>query len=320
MTTRTYTPEERDRSGPVNLIDLEADAQARSEAPSIGFYGTPATHSAPIKARAVGATPSHGGNPKDAIGASKAPLSTLEAQVVHEIALGMFEGECKYWRHNYIASRVRAMVYVDAHDRHMSAWKSGQDIDPDSGLSHLVKAMACLHIIRAAEIHGSLIDDRPPANPDPDWMRKLDAKALEIVQRLLKFERGAFTEANRAEWPAMCERLANGPIAKVAAAYAAQPPARYVRVEPTVPVNAHGTAVPVNAHGTAVYQWVMLHVPPEPGTAVEVRLYSETATPQWEPDVFVSVDDVGDWEFASGSWYRPSDPDAFCISAVRVRA
>jgi hypothetical protein len=100
-------------------------------------------------------------------------------------------------------------------------------------------------------------------------------------------------------------------IAKVAAAYAAQPPARDVRVEPTVPVNAHGTAV---------YQWVMLHVPPEPGTAVEVRLHSETATPQWEPDVFVSVDDVGDWEFASGSWYRPSDRDAFCITAVRVRA
>lgn len=152
------------------------------------------------------------GNPKDFVGASKAPLSTVSRRVMHELGLAMLEGECKYWRHNYRAAPVRAMVYLDALDRHLSAWIEGQEIDPDSGLSHLVKAMACLAIVRDAQLYGSLIDDRPPAQADPNWMAELNAKAKEIVEGLAGFERGAYTEANREEWPAMNQALSRGPI------------------------------------------------------------------------------------------------------------
>jgi len=152
------------------------------------------------------------GNPKDFVGASKAPLSPVSRRVMHELGLAMFEGECKYWRHNYRAADVRAMVYIDAMERHISAWVEGQDIDEESGLSHLVKAMACLHIVRDAQLYGSLIDDRPPAQSDSHWMAKLNAKALEITQKLSEFERGAYTEANRDKWPAMSAALNSGPI------------------------------------------------------------------------------------------------------------
>jgi hypothetical protein len=155
-----------------------------------------------------------GGNPKDFVGASKAPLSTISRRVMHELGLAMFEGECQYWRHNYRAAEVRAMVYLDAMGRHVSAWIEGQDIDPKSGLSHLVKAMACLHIIRDAQLYGSLIDDRPPAQDDLNWIDELNAKALAIVKSTEHLQRGAFTEANRSEWPAMCLALDNGPILK----------------------------------------------------------------------------------------------------------
>lgn len=159
------------------------------------------------------ALPSGGnGNPKDFVGASKAPLSTVSRRVMHELGLAMLEGECKYWRHNYRAAPVRAMVYIDALDRHLSAWIEGQEIDPDSGLPHVVKAMACLAIIRDAQIYGSLIDDRPPAQADPNWMAELNAKAKAIIERNAQFERGAYTEANRAEWPAMSQALSAGPI------------------------------------------------------------------------------------------------------------
>ena len=154
----------------------------------------------------------HGGNPKDGIGSRKAPLSTLSRRIMHEIALGMLEGECKYWRHNYRAAKVRAMVYIDAHDRHISAWVEGQDIDPASGLSHLTKAMCCLAVVRDAQLYGSLIDDRPPAQANPDWMAEYDSLANEIITRLDQFERGAFTEANREQWPELCAALSNGPI------------------------------------------------------------------------------------------------------------
>jgi hypothetical protein len=132
--------------------------------------------------------------------------------VIHELGLALLEGECKYWRHNYRAVKVLAMVYIEAHDRHVSAWVEGQEIDPASGLSHLVKAMACLAIVRDAQLYGSLIDDRPPAQADPNWIEELNAKAAEIIDRCAEYERGTFTEANRAEWPSFNERLSKGPI------------------------------------------------------------------------------------------------------------
>jgi len=154
------------------------------------------------------------GNPKDFVGASKAPLSTVSRRVMHELGLAMLEGECKYWRHNYRAAPVRAMIYLDALDRHLSAWIEGQDTDPDSGLSHLVKAMACLAIMRDAQLYGSLIDDRPPAQADPNWMAALNTKAREIIEATAKYTRGAYTELNRAEWSAMSAALARGPIVR----------------------------------------------------------------------------------------------------------
>ena len=154
------------------------------------------------------------GNPKDVVGASKAPLSTVSRRVMHELGLAMLEGECKYWRHNYRASRVRAMLYLDALGRHISAWIEGQDTDPDSNLSHLVKAMECLAVVRDAQLYGSLIDDRPPAQADLNWMAELNAKALSIVKVNEAFERGVYTEANREQWGAMSAALNAGPIRK----------------------------------------------------------------------------------------------------------
>lgn len=152
------------------------------------------------------------GNPKDFVGASKAPTSTISRRVLHELGLAMLEGECKYWRHNYRAAHVRAMIYLDAMDRHVSAWIEGQEIDPASGVSHLIKAMACLMIVRDAQLYGSLIDDRPPAQSDPNWLDELNAKALSLVKVHEHITRGAYLQANRGEWLAMSEALSKGPI------------------------------------------------------------------------------------------------------------
>jgi hypothetical protein len=193
-----------------------------------GFCGQPeAAHGHPDPNTCIcpaGATPRRGGpspiagngNPKDFVGASKAPLSTVSRRVMHELGLAMLEGECKYWRHNYRAAPVRAMIYIDAMDRHVSAFVEGQNIDPASGLPHVIKAMACLAIIRDAQLYGSLIDDRPPAQADPNWIDELNAKARAIIERNADVVRGAYTEANREEWPAMSQALSAGPIKRPA--------------------------------------------------------------------------------------------------------
>lgn len=121
-------------------------------------------------------------NPKDSVGIKKVPFSTVPAPVIAEIGLAMLEGARKYRRHNYRAIGVRASVYVDAAMRHLTAWWEGESIDPDSGLSHLVKASACLVVLRDAQILDKMVDDRPPKHKD-GWIQELNKKAKEIVEK-----------------------------------------------------------------------------------------------------------------------------------------
>lgn len=123
-------------------------------------------------------------NPKDALGIRKVPWSTVPARVVAELGLALLEGAVKYGRHNYRAVGVRSSVYYDAAFRHLAAWWEGQDLDPDSGLSHVTKAIACLVVLRDSMLQGNLNDDRPPPVSDADsWVARLNALAGEVLDR-----------------------------------------------------------------------------------------------------------------------------------------
>lgn len=121
-------------------------------------------------------------NPKDIVGVRKAPMSTVSATVMAEVGVAMLEGAAKYGRHNYRAVGVRASVYYDALMRHMFAWwDAGEDLDPDSGLSHITKAIAGLMVFRDAMINDKWVDDRPPKVPE--FYADLNAKAAAILDR-----------------------------------------------------------------------------------------------------------------------------------------
>lgn len=122
-------------------------------------------------------------NPKDAIGISKRPTSTIPTTVIAELGVAMLEGALKYGRHNYRVAGVRASVYKDAAKRHIDAWWEGQDIDPDSGLNHLIKAMASLTVLRDGVITGNWNDDRPPINVGDDFWKELDKKTAALIAK-----------------------------------------------------------------------------------------------------------------------------------------
>lgn len=121
-------------------------------------------------------------NPKDAVGTKKVPASVLPRGVVGEMALALLEGARKYGRHNYRIAGIRASVYYDAAMRHLDAWWEGEDIDPDSGLSHITKALATLCVLRDAMMNSKWTDDRPPSM-QPGWVAALNRKAAEIIER-----------------------------------------------------------------------------------------------------------------------------------------
>lgn len=120
-------------------------------------------------------------NPKDIVGVRKAPMSTVSAAVIAEVGVAMLEGATKYGRHNYRIVGVRASVYYDALMRHMQAWWEGEDIDPDSGMSHIVKAITTLVVLRDAMICSNVEDDRPPA--PPGFYEVLNDMAGRIIDR-----------------------------------------------------------------------------------------------------------------------------------------
>lgn len=136
-------------------------------------------------------------NPKDAVGIKKAPFSTVSAAVIAEIGIAMLEGARKYGRHNYRISSVRYSVYYDAAFRHLTSWWEGQDIDPDSGLSHITKALATLTVLRDAMIANKVVDDRPPALPE-GWEKNLQAHVDTIFAKYPEAKE-AFTQVLHGE-------------------------------------------------------------------------------------------------------------------------
>jgi len=121
-------------------------------------------------------------NPKDIVGIRKAPMSTVSAPVMAEIGVAMLEGACKYGRHNYRAIGVRASVYYDATLRHLFSWWEGEDVDPDSGMSHVTKAITSLVVLRDAMLQNMVNDDRPPSTLKQFYVN-LNAQAAAIVEK-----------------------------------------------------------------------------------------------------------------------------------------
>ena len=121
-------------------------------------------------------------NPKDLVGTAKVPQSVVSRVVVQELALAMLEGSLKYGRHNYRVSPIKASIYFDACNRHMDAWWEGENVDPDSGLSHVIKAIASLTVLRDSMISGQWIDDRPP-QVNPAWMEFMNSSTASLMEK-----------------------------------------------------------------------------------------------------------------------------------------
>jgi len=121
-------------------------------------------------------------NPKDAVGTKKVPVSVLPMPVLGEVGLALLEGARKYGRHNYRVAGVRGSVYIDACFRHLASWWEGEDVDPDSGLSHITKAIAGLVVLRDSMLMENWKDDRPPKIKD-GWVQELNKKAAEIIEK-----------------------------------------------------------------------------------------------------------------------------------------
>lgn len=101
-------------------------------------------------------------NPKDIVGAYKPPLHLVptSANILEAMVLQL--GATKYGPANWREQDVNASTYIAAAYRHLSQWFDGEDVDKESGVSHLAHARACLSILIDAIETEHVVDDRPP--------------------------------------------------------------------------------------------------------------------------------------------------------------
>lgn len=101
-----------------------------------------------------------GTDPKGEVGKTKPQLHLIPKVSLEQQANALQLGEEKYGFFNWRETKVGANTYISAMFRHLAAFKEGEDLDPESGTSHLGHVMASCAIILDAAKCGTLVDDR----------------------------------------------------------------------------------------------------------------------------------------------------------------
>jgi len=106
-------------------------------------------------------------DPKGAIGATKTPLALIPPSAMEQTAWVHKLGAEKYGPYNWRDTGVCATTYVAAIMRHLNAWRDGEDLDPESGISHIAHVACSCNILLDAQRCNTLQDDRyrKPSNP-----------------------------------------------------------------------------------------------------------------------------------------------------------
>jgi hypothetical protein len=119
-------------------------------------------------------------NPKQAIGDTKLPLWLCSPIAKVHWCLAQFAGLLKYGAWNWRIAGIKSSTYLSAMERHIEAYKSGEEYDPVDGTHHLGNIMACAALLLEAGAADKLIDDRPPSIP----YRATVAEGEAIMKRL----------------------------------------------------------------------------------------------------------------------------------------
>lgn len=90
----------------------------------------------------------------------KVPLEYLVYEVLADDARVQKHGADRYGIRNWRKDKILASTYEGAMLRHFTAWATGEDVDPDSGLPHLSHLRACCAVVLDAQRCDTLIDDR----------------------------------------------------------------------------------------------------------------------------------------------------------------
>lgn len=125
-------------------------------------------------------------NPKDKLGIKKVPLHLIPPSALIEEAMCMSDGAKKYGPYNWReeGKPVTVTVYIAAAMRHLLSFLDGEDLDPESGHSHLGHNRAGIGVLIDAMACGNAIDDRPPKGPATKLLEQY-ARKMPVTEKVL---------------------------------------------------------------------------------------------------------------------------------------
>lgn len=97
---------------------------------------------------------------KDVEGQKKTPLRVVPPILDLEVSGPLSQGAQKYGSYNWRHKDISLALHLEAIERHLAAYKDGENRAPDSGFTHLAHAAATIAILMDAGSMGTLIDDR----------------------------------------------------------------------------------------------------------------------------------------------------------------
>lgn len=85
--------------------------------------------------------------------AGKAEYGLIPPHSLHAMVEVLTLGAQKYSRDNWQRVPDRERRYFNAMNRHIWAWKRGEENDPEDGHPHLAHAMCCLFFLHEAHLY-----------------------------------------------------------------------------------------------------------------------------------------------------------------------
>jgi len=119
-------------------------------------------------------------NPKDLVGAKKAPLALVPPALIIGASEAMADGAAKYGPYNWREYAVEMVTYLEAALRHIYAFMDGEDNASDSGINHLKHVAACMGILLDSIELGVVLDNRPSKGPAANMLKDLDKTRIYV--------------------------------------------------------------------------------------------------------------------------------------------
>jgi hypothetical protein len=115
----------------------------------------------------------------------KLPLELIpRVALVQEAAVLGLGADCPakaYGRWNWRDDPVDAETYIGAIERHLTLWAAGEDLDEQSGVSHLAHIRACCAILLDAIDAGAFLDGRKASPETVRLLKAYDASDMPVV-------------------------------------------------------------------------------------------------------------------------------------------